>query len=103
MQTQKQGCLQTTKLFWGNALVEHSEEGYECSWEAALRIKVRKNKAWSLGVGDGDKARSQKMGLGRVASKPHVGGWRVKNAHRCQMNQVCVKQGDAEKGAQIKK
>lgn len=43
-------------------------------------------------------------GLGQSSeSKLHVGGWRVRNAHRCQMNQVCVKQEDAEKGAQIKK
>lgn len=48
-------------------------------------------------MGDGNKVCSQKMGLGRVASKLHVGGWRVRNAHRCQVNQVCVKPQDAGK------
>lgn len=50
-----------------------------------------------MGVGKGDKACSQKTGWGRVVGEPRVGGWRVRNAHRCQMSQVPVTQGHAEK------
>lgn len=56
----------------------------------------QKHKGWGLGVGEGDKGCSQKTGLGQEVSEPCVGGRRVRNACRCQVSQIYMKQADAE-------
>lgn len=65
MQTQKQGCLQSRKLNWGNDLREHSKEVYECLWEAVLSMKVNKKQAMEFGSGRGKQSVLLEDGLGR--------------------------------------
>lgn len=72
-----------------------------CGRQFWPRRSIR-NKGWSLDVGEGNKACSQKLSLGKIELELGVGGWRVRNAHRCQMSQVYMKQGDDEKRAQIR-